>query len=622
MSSLRFARSALRARPAAFRVPVQRRGYAEAVADKIKLSLVLPHQTIFRSTGVVQVNIPAESGEMGVLANHVPSIEQLKPGLVEIVEEGGANKKFFLSGGFAVVQPDSQLSINAVEGFPLEDFSADNVRAQIAEAQKIAGGNGSEQDIAEAKIELEYHLVMAEELPVNLPTSFSHELGFLEQDDFYSSQLFETPRKWHTKPALPGQRGSASPSLTQNRPRTINRLSGDEDYNDLLSTIPRLFSDLATEKDPFFEVRGMPLNPHNTPISQSGRQSEAGSCEKDKRNAPSPAKYVKQALDRSSDASASGDNPLTSLFNGGKPAWRPPRPPKPSYLSDIDISPQRETENVRPSLRLQIPLRGDDRRIFPETFYRSLPLRRTSRNISQSIGRPTTQQAAENNATIPKRSWQTRSIVPCRYFPRPFTPQELEILGIPLNNPNMPFPAPIPTMDKLPLRRGIIKFDVQQEDQRPGNFDGLSATAMNQSTKLRNAVWRFFHNILIPAQLRKDATCHPIPQKEVQTRETPTMRTTITVPFASRCESETCPAESEEISTSGLIGGAYVLQLDVSFPTVLAHRTTLLAVVIRRCMSSQVIIKAASLVRILIDVIIRCLLSVFQIEVAVELRHL
>lgn len=30
-----------------------------------------------------------------------------------------------VSGGFAVVQPDSQLSINAVEGFPLEDFSAD-----------------------------------------------------------------------------------------------------------------------------------------------------------------------------------------------------------------------------------------------------------------------------------------------------------------------------------------------------------------------------------------------------------------------------------------------------------------------------------------------------------------
>ena len=43
----------------------------------------------------VQVNIPAESGEMGVLANHVPSIEQLKPGLVEIAEESGGSKQFF-----------------------------------------------------------------------------------------------------------------------------------------------------------------------------------------------------------------------------------------------------------------------------------------------------------------------------------------------------------------------------------------------------------------------------------------------------------------------------------------------------------------------------------------------
>ena len=32
---------------------------------------------------------------MGVLANHVPSIEQLRPGLVEIVEESGGSKQFF-----------------------------------------------------------------------------------------------------------------------------------------------------------------------------------------------------------------------------------------------------------------------------------------------------------------------------------------------------------------------------------------------------------------------------------------------------------------------------------------------------------------------------------------------
>ncbi|KAI9838532.1 MAG: hypothetical protein M1819_004840 [Sarea resinae] len=181
MNAFRFSRAALRARPAAMRMPLQRRGYADAVSDKIKLTLTLPHQAIYKSTDVcvsppampkrhgytwvvsadtvpfssVQVNVSADSGEMGILANHVPSIEQLKPGLIEIIEESGGSKQFFLSGGFAIVQPGSQLSINAVEGFPLEDFSADAIRSQIGEAQKIASGSGSEQDVAEAKIELE-----------------------------------------------------------------------------------------------------------------------------------------------------------------------------------------------------------------------------------------------------------------------------------------------------------------------------------------------------------------------------------------------------------------------------------------------------------------------------------
>lgn len=44
--------------------------------------------------------MPAESGEMGVLANHVPSIEQLKPGLIEVIEEAGGSKQFFRTSTF------------------------------------------------------------------------------------------------------------------------------------------------------------------------------------------------------------------------------------------------------------------------------------------------------------------------------------------------------------------------------------------------------------------------------------------------------------------------------------------------------------------------------------------
>lgn len=71
------------------------------------------------------------------------------------------------------------MSINAPEAYPLEDFSADAIRAGIAEAQKVASGSGSEQDIAEAKIELEVReaivLLIGEETGTDLHTTDSRD---------------------------------------------------------------------------------------------------------------------------------------------------------------------------------------------------------------------------------------------------------------------------------------------------------------------------------------------------------------------------------------------------------------------------------------------------------------
>lgn len=62
-----------------------------------------------------------------------------------------------MSGGFATVQPGNLLSINAVEAYSLEDFSPEAVRSNLAEAQKVASGSGSEEEVAEAKIEVEVY---------------------------------------------------------------------------------------------------------------------------------------------------------------------------------------------------------------------------------------------------------------------------------------------------------------------------------------------------------------------------------------------------------------------------------------------------------------------------------
>ncbi|KAF9918458.1 delta subunit of the central stalk of mitochondrial F1F0 ATP synthase, atp16 [Lobosporangium transversale] len=131
------------------------RSYAtEAAATGLRLTFAVPHQTIYKDVSVTQVNIAAVSGDMGILASHVPSIEQLRPGLVEVLEATGS-KKFFVSGGFATMNPDSSLNINAIEAFPVEDFSSEAVRHNLAEAQRLSNSGATEEERIAAKIEVE-----------------------------------------------------------------------------------------------------------------------------------------------------------------------------------------------------------------------------------------------------------------------------------------------------------------------------------------------------------------------------------------------------------------------------------------------------------------------------------
>ncbi|KAG9324528.1 hypothetical protein KVV02_006022 [Mortierella alpina] len=131
------------------------RSYAtEAAATGLRLTFAVPHQAIYKDVNVAQVNIAAVSGDMGILASHVPSIEQLRPGVIEVLE-GTASKKFFVSGGFAIMNPDSSLNINAVEAFPVEEFSAEAIRNNLAEAQRVSNSGTTEEEKLAAKIEVE-----------------------------------------------------------------------------------------------------------------------------------------------------------------------------------------------------------------------------------------------------------------------------------------------------------------------------------------------------------------------------------------------------------------------------------------------------------------------------------
>lgn len=89
------------------------------------------------SQGVVQVELvllPAVSGDFGVMPGHVPTISQLRPGVVAVHSEVDKDvKKFFISGGFAFAHADSSVEIAAVEAVPVEELDPAAVKAGLAE---------------------------------------------------------------------------------------------------------------------------------------------------------------------------------------------------------------------------------------------------------------------------------------------------------------------------------------------------------------------------------------------------------------------------------------------------------------------------------------------------------
>ncbi|KAJ1730859.1 delta subunit of the central stalk of mitochondrial F1F0 ATP synthase, atp16, partial [Coemansia sp. BCRC 34490] len=140
-----------------------RRAYASEAAaapsggsGKLIVNFALPHQTVLKKHEVNQVDMSAVSGDLGVLADHVPTIEQLKPGVLDIISDAGSTK-YFVSGGFAIMNPNSVLNINAVEAFKLEDIDSQAVSAGLAESQRLHSAAKDEKVREAAAVEIELY---------------------------------------------------------------------------------------------------------------------------------------------------------------------------------------------------------------------------------------------------------------------------------------------------------------------------------------------------------------------------------------------------------------------------------------------------------------------------------
>ena len=94
-----------------------------------RFDLVSPEKLLF-SGEVNQVDVPGAEGEFGVLAGHAPLVTTLRPGILVIHGEGGA-ERIVVNGGFAEVGANG-LTVLADMAVPEEEFD----RAVLAGVNK------------------------------------------------------------------------------------------------------------------------------------------------------------------------------------------------------------------------------------------------------------------------------------------------------------------------------------------------------------------------------------------------------------------------------------------------------------------------------------------------------
>ena len=141
---------------------------AAGIPDKMKFNFFVPHDTVCNGEAVDLVLVPAVTGDFGAMAGHVPTVAQLRPGVVTIHKELDKDiEKYFVSGGFAFVHADSTTDVCAVEAVPLSDLDADAVRAGLAEyTAKLASvqAKGDDYEIAAAQVGVEVYSAMSSAL--------------------------------------------------------------------------------------------------------------------------------------------------------------------------------------------------------------------------------------------------------------------------------------------------------------------------------------------------------------------------------------------------------------------------------------------------------------------------
>ena len=119
------------------------------MADTVEFELVSPERLLL-SLPVEMVVVPGTEGDFGVLPGHAPMISTVRPGVISIWQDGTVDRRVFVAGGVAEVQPE-RCTVLAEEAVPLEDADEGQAERRIDEAREALERAADEGDAGEAR---------------------------------------------------------------------------------------------------------------------------------------------------------------------------------------------------------------------------------------------------------------------------------------------------------------------------------------------------------------------------------------------------------------------------------------------------------------------------------------
>ncbi|XP_053677780.1 ATP synthase subunit delta, mitochondrial-like [Anopheles nili] len=128
---------------------------SRSYSDEMAFTLAAANKVFYDGVHVRQVDVPSFNGAFGILANHVPTLAILKPGVVTVYENDGSVKKLFVSSGTITVNADATVQLLAEEAHPVEDLDPSACREILSTAQNQLAAASGDVARAEAAIALE-----------------------------------------------------------------------------------------------------------------------------------------------------------------------------------------------------------------------------------------------------------------------------------------------------------------------------------------------------------------------------------------------------------------------------------------------------------------------------------